>query len=428
MAFWKKNSNEVAFVEGKKHWTDVIKNTGAPNLLMWKQPEEDFNTNSTLIVMPGESALFVHNGRIEQEFTEGTYKLSTENYPFISRLRNQFSGGISTFNCVVYYVRKAHSREIPWGIAPAIQLRDPVYQIMCKIRTNGAYKISIADSAKFLMYMIGSNKTAVSEDELQDYFGSQMQMHIKTLITQFINNSHAEVLGICQYMMEIAILISPFIAKAIEQYGMNLENFSIASMDIPDDDPHRDTLETAFSQHASMKVLGEDWARMQAAEILKTLAANPGAGGVASMGAGMGMGMAAAPIFANLSQQMFGQITAAPSQPTPAPLPSFGTGFGATSNTVPVNQPANPFSANSQPVMQNTQTAPSAFPGMTQQTAQPEQPVNPFAAAPSAPVQAAPNSMSDWQQSMNKLKFLHDNGMITEDVYQQKLNEIMSRM
>ena len=60
MAFWKKNPNEALYVEGKKHWTDVIKNTGDPSLLIWKQPEEDFNTNSTLIVMPGESAIFVH--------------------------------------------------------------------------------------------------------------------------------------------------------------------------------------------------------------------------------------------------------------------------------------------------------------------------------------------------------------------------------
>lgn len=426
MAFWKKNPNEVSFIGGKKHWTDVIKNTGAPNLLLWRQPEEDFNTNSTLIVMPGESALFVHNGKIEQEFAEGTYKLSTENYPFISRLKNQFSGGISTFNCVVYYVRKAHSREILWGITPAIQLRDPVYQIMCKIRTNGSYKISIADSAKFLMYMIGSNKTSVSEEDLADYFDNQMKMYIRTLMTQFIKSSNAEVLGICEYMMEIAILISPFIAKAIEQYGINLESFSIASMDIPDDDPHRDMLETAKSQHASMKILGEEWARMQAAEIMKTLAANPGAGGVASMGAGMGMGMAAAPIFSNLSEQMFGHITSTSHQPEPAPLHSFGTGFGTSSNSTPINQSANSFATNAQMTMQYNQNMSSPSPDIMQPPQQgPTN--NPFAATTES-MKTEQSSMSDWQQSMNKLKFLRDNGMITEIVYQDKLNEIMRRM
>lgn len=98
MALFSKNPNEKNFVGGKKHWTDVIKNSGAGELLLWRQPEEDFNTNSTLIVMPGEEAIFIKGGRIEQSFESGTFKLSTENYPFISRLRNAFSGGISTFN------------------------------------------------------------------------------------------------------------------------------------------------------------------------------------------------------------------------------------------------------------------------------------------------------------------------------------------
>lgn len=51
MALFNKNPNEAAYVGGKKHWTDVIKNSGSGELLIWRQPEEDFNTNSTLVVM-----------------------------------------------------------------------------------------------------------------------------------------------------------------------------------------------------------------------------------------------------------------------------------------------------------------------------------------------------------------------------------------
>lgn len=34
MAFFKKNPNEVQYQGGKKHWADVIKNTGANDLLV----------------------------------------------------------------------------------------------------------------------------------------------------------------------------------------------------------------------------------------------------------------------------------------------------------------------------------------------------------------------------------------------------------
>ena len=124
MAIFNRNPNEAAFAGGKKNWADVIKNFGPGELLIWRQPEEDFNTNSTLIVMPGEEAIFIKGGIIEQTFDNGTYKLSTENYPFISRLRNVFTGGISTFNCTVYFVRKSHSMEILWGTSSPIQVRD----------------------------------------------------------------------------------------------------------------------------------------------------------------------------------------------------------------------------------------------------------------------------------------------------------------
>lgn len=66
MALFGKNPNEVAYTGGKKHWADVIKNTGPGELLIWRQPEEDFNTNSTLIVMPGEEAIFIKGGNIEE--------------------------------------------------------------------------------------------------------------------------------------------------------------------------------------------------------------------------------------------------------------------------------------------------------------------------------------------------------------------------
>lgn len=61
MSLFNKNPNEVAYTGGKNHWADVIKNTGPGELLIWRQPEKDFNTNSTLIVMPGEENKPYHN-------------------------------------------------------------------------------------------------------------------------------------------------------------------------------------------------------------------------------------------------------------------------------------------------------------------------------------------------------------------------------
>lgn len=331
MALFKKNPNESAFSGGKKHITDVIKNTGAGNLLIWRQPEEDFNTNSTLIVMPGEEAIFIKGGVIEQTFDNGTYKLSTENYPFISRLRNAFSGGISTFNCVVYFVRKSHSMEILWGTSSPIQVRDKLLGIATKLRARGAYKIQVWNPEKFLTKLIGNNADMIDQQELlDDYFANEFQSKIKLCITRALNETQTELLGIEARLDEFAGAVEPFFSESLEDYGLKMVTFSIAALDIDDDELRRRydeigmdaiaKLRNAQADRGVMDVLGNDWGRQQAANILGAVAVNPGAGGVASAGAGLGMGAAAGGIFGNMANQMFSPMQ----QQTPpaAPQPS----------------------------------------------------------------------------------------------------------
>ena len=309
------NPNEVSYVGGRKHWTDVIKNSGSGELLIWRQPEEDFNVNSTLIVMPGEQAFFVNGGIVEQVFEEsGTYKLNTQNYPFISRLRNAFSGGISTFNCVVYFVRKAHSAEIFWGTSSPLQVRDKLLGVATKVKARGAYKISVNNPVLFMEKLVGNNVPFQAQEDINRYFMNEFQMKIRSVLTKFLNTLETELLGIEAYNEEISEALTPFIQEIMESYGLNCEKFVIAALEIDDDELRRrydeigiENIEKLRGMQTDMEVMetmGEKWRIFKAAEILKDLANNPGAGGAAAGGAGLGMGVAAAGVFGSLAQQM----------------------------------------------------------------------------------------------------------------------------
>jgi membrane protease subunit (stomatin/prohibitin family) len=316
MGLFDRNPNEAAFAGGKKHWADVIKNSEPGQLLLWRQPEEDFNTNSTLIVMPGEQAIFIRGGSVEAVFDSGTYQLSTENYPFIGRLRRAFTGGVSTFSCVVYFVRQAHSQEVLWGTSSPIQLRDPVIGIMTSLRGRGSFKVKIDNGAKFLEKMIGNNVPLTFQEELLDYFSNQMQQAIKSSIAQHVQASGQEILGIAARLDALAQALTPRLQGILDDYGIGLVDFSISALDIPESDPSRQKLEDAFASKGVMSILGDDWGRQQATEILHNLANNPGSGGVASAGAGVGLGVAAAGAFGNLAGQMF-QPMRPPAPPAP---------------------------------------------------------------------------------------------------------------
>ncbi len=316
MSLFKKNPNEIHYTEGKKHWADVIKNSGDGNLLIWRQPEEDFNTNSTLIVMPGEEAIFVKGGDIHQVFEKGTYQLSTENYPFISRLRNARTGGISTFNCVVYFVRKAHTKEILWGTDSPIQVRDNVYKIRTEAKARGSYKIQIENAALFLEKMIGNNIQSQRSDDMVRYFSNEFQGKIKSIVSDYLNRLDRELIGIDSALNSLSEQITPYIDDTLKTYGLRCINFSLAGLDI--DTQKYDQLDQSQielfaktkgfeAEKAGLDILGEDWTRVQQASITKDLANNTG--GAASTGAGLAMGLGTMGAFAQITQQNTMPIT-----------------------------------------------------------------------------------------------------------------------
>lgn len=321
--FNNRNQNEDAYVGGKKHWVDVIKNTGDEDMLIWRQPEEDFNTNSTLIVMPGEEALFVNGGRIEQVFTSGTYKLSTQNYPVISRLRNYFSGGVSVFNCVVFFVRTAYSKEIAWGTLRPIQYFDDTYQEM-QIKGHGAYKVKVNDPTLFIERMLGSNIQFKDADDLKEFFGSQFFQYVSDAIVNSLDTLKASFNQpifkvVSGHRAEIAAAIEPVLAPILGQNGLKLENFSVAHLKAEAADPE---MEKLIRQRMAMDLMqgaqvNPAWQAQKQVDIMTNLSNNPGGGGAAAAGMGVGMGISTMGMMGNMMQGMMqGGMMGQPQQTT----------------------------------------------------------------------------------------------------------------
>ena len=333
MGLFKKNPNEANYVGGKKHFVDIIKSSGndgsnmPSDALIWRHPDEDFNTNSTLVVMPGESAIFVNNGNIEQVFGPNTYKLSTQNYPFISRLRNSVSGGISAFHCVVYFVRTNNSIELKWGTDTPILVRDKFLGVSTKIGARGAYQVRVSDPAVVLTNLLGSTDGSMTAEDVKKYVKSTFLSKIKSNISAAIQAINAEIMGIDAHMDEISQNLLPVLSEAVRQYGLYCVSFSIMAIDIMDDEYRRmydeavaaktKKMLNAQADRYTMDTLGNQWAAQQSFDVMNKMAENQGDGsGIAGVGMGLGMGMAGGMAFGNMAGQVF-----APAQQT-APQPA----------------------------------------------------------------------------------------------------------
>jgi membrane protease subunit (stomatin/prohibitin family) len=303
---------------------DVIKNEtgllnegfGSKAVLAWKFTGEDFNDNTQLIVSESEEAVFIRDGIAVAVFSGGRYTLNSNNHPFIGKLRNRLSGGVSAFSSRVYFVNIDHKLELQWGTDSPIQLRDPVWGLQTSVQARGSYSIQVADPKKFLIKLLGTNIQAFSEQELAGYFRSAFSQHIRGAIARCTRDSGQEILEITSDIELLAQQLHPRLAPILDEYGVKLVNFYIAAIDIPTDDPNRRVLENSIAEKqaklqntqgdkAVMGLLGEDWVRQQSATILTELAKNPGAGGVASAGAAAGVGLAAGSVFGEMATQMF---------------------------------------------------------------------------------------------------------------------------
>jgi len=66
-------------------------------------------------------------------------------------------------------------------------------------------------------------------------------------------------------------------------------------------------MRNAQADKSAIGILGDDWTKQQQFDILKSIASNESGGGIASAGAGLGMGLAAGGMFGNMVQQTFNQ-------------------------------------------------------------------------------------------------------------------------
>lgn len=260
----------------KKPVISVLKNESPADVFMWAHPSEDFNTNSVVIVEPSEEVLFIIDGRIEHVLSGGgKYNLQTENYPFLSKLRNKATGGVSAFPCKVVFIRKEHALELKWGTDSPIQVRDPVYLISTQIQARGSYTLKIDNASLFYTKLCG-NVLIVDREYVKQQFRTVTSESVKTYLGNYIKESKEEILGICSKQSEVASYLKTKLKPYMSEYGIELVDLFIDALDIPANDPSRMRLDELYTEKAGIKIQGDDWERIQKRDILLNLSQNEG--------------------------------------------------------------------------------------------------------------------------------------------------------
>ena len=296
---------------------DVVKREMTDNELCKKFPSNDLRLGSQLVVYPSQIAFFVKGGMIYDEFETGTYTLKASNIPLLNKVINLPFGGNSPFQAEVWFVNLITKLDMKWGTNASIQLEDPKYNIIVPVRAFGQYGVKVTNPKIFLKTLIG-NMSDFSAEKVDRYFKGKMLSLLNALIAKKVASDGISILEINTHLVEMSEYCNTEINVSFEKYGLELVDFSIVSINFPENDSSFVKLKAAKDLAARLKIAGRDVYQMERSfDVLETAAGNEGTmGQMVGMGAGLGVGMGVGSGMSSMASQM---INTNPVAPPPLP-------------------------------------------------------------------------------------------------------------
>lgn len=273
--------------------TSVIKYNGPQDALVWKYEnpnsvfeEDEIPTLGRLIVDEFYEAILFANGNFIGKFPAGARHLNTQTVPGLTDVYKTFCGG-NPFPCKVYFVNIVHQLELKWGTQGGITINDPIYDIFLHVGCCGTMAIKIIDSVKFLLKFVG-NKDLFDNKDLISTFRGIISSNVKNYISKIMIQGKVSFFDMNAHIYDVGLIVKRALDVIFEDYGVQIQQFNIESIDVPADDYKE--IQKAKSLSTSRRIQGYTWKEEQMYKILDDAASNTGSSSQ-MMGAGMGLGM-----------------------------------------------------------------------------------------------------------------------------------------
>lgn len=386
----------------------IMRDASATETMIWQHPSTEFNTNSRVNLLPNEIAVFfdMYNG--ETKIIERSQDLKTGNIPILERFSTAMSGGISKYQCRVYFIRTSQSENISWGTRDYLgPYEDGLRKgLFFKFKMSGFYNVRIADPLK-LMQLIDADKVVVFRDFMKSRVLDNLLAYIVEKINCIMTTISLDFIGYKYLILKTSSALAEDIQRdVLDDYGVKLTRFQINNIVLPTDkeDPYNKALAMLSEEGAmasAVDVQGmQKYLLTHGVRIAELAASGNGtAGAMAGIGIGTGVG-------AGIGGSLGGMI-----QNT---LESLGVGLpsaavGNVNGFSGIGQTQQTMGMPMQPGMPPVYPSPSDHFNSPQQ--QPEEKSSGFSFESSA--------------RLEKLKFLYDSKIITKEQYDTAVQDVL---
>jgi membrane protease subunit (stomatin/prohibitin family) len=239
----------------------------------------DIKVGAQLIVQPNQEAVFVRSGKALDKFGPGRYTLYTWNVPLITATLT-IPWEKSPFQAQVYFIGQQTFLDQKWGTRQPITVRDKDFGVV-RLRANGKFAFRVKDSVKLLDELVGTQGKYTTEEVT-----SYLKDLIVSRLTDMLGSQQTSLLDLPAQFDELSSGATSKIGQEFGKYGLELVEFFINAISPPEE------VQKAIDARSSMGAIGDMQAYTvyQAANSMRTMAEQGGAGGNAAAPMGMGMG------------------------------------------------------------------------------------------------------------------------------------------
>lgn len=284
---------------------DRVKYDGPSDVFAWRWPHDSLVLGTQVIVNQAQEALFFKNGQALDLFGPGRHTLKTANIPLLEHIVNLPFDNQSPFAAEIYYINKAVNMDMKWGTREPIPILEPVYNVFLPVRAFGQFAIKIKDSKKFVTSLVGTVQE-FDQQQVLDYFRGHLMTRIKDYISEKVIKDKISLLQISAYLNEFSEALEHDIKDEFERFGIEVVNFYLSSINIPQDDTSVIKLKEMLAKKAEFDLYGQDYDKVKMFDVAEKAAANEGQG-VAGAGVGMGVGMGIGQQMSNMSAGLMDQ-------------------------------------------------------------------------------------------------------------------------
>lgn len=219
MGFFGRQMSNV--VEWEENRDDVI---------FWKWNNNQIKRGSTLIIRPGQDAIFMCDGRIEGIFEdEGRYDIESQIIPFLSSLKGFKFGFKSEMRAEVLFV---NTREltVKWGTKSPVMIPSKDFPAGLAIRAYGTFNCKVTDYVAMIDKFAGVKDIYTIEDirdRVISALGQPLMKHI--------GQTEGDIFELQQNAAQIAKGVKEDLDMQMFKDGITITDFCIANFSYPEE-------------------------------------------------------------------------------------------------------------------------------------------------------------------------------------------------